>query len=103
MASEYHVHWGTGRITVRAVTADLAGTYDDRDGTITRPCDVDIAELLPKRWRKAFALSSGRFWHDTNGRIDASGRMIGRAPYLELRGYRGKHLATLYYIPTESK
>lgn len=104
MASEYTICVNGARygckFTVRAVSAEIAGLYDERDGTINRPCDVDIVQLMPKRLRKAFDRSSKRFWHDARARIDASGRLVGgNCPYLELTDYRGRYLATLYAIP----
>ena len=100
MASEYTVLIGGengGKITVRAVTADTVGLYDERDETITRPCNVDLAALLPYRMRKAFNRSSGRFWYDKTARITRDGRTTA-TPYLALHYATGAHMATLYAI-----
>jgi len=100
MASEYVILAGEYKLTVRAVDAFITGTYDKRDGTITRPFDADIAALLPYRYRKAFARTNGMFWHDDATHIDASGRMVGgNPPYLALFNYRGAHMVTLCAIP----
>lgn len=100
MASEYTILIGGpngGKLIARAVNADIVGLYDERDGTITRPCGVDIGELLPYRYRKAFKRSSGRFWHDATARITADGKTTV-PPYLTLYYATGAHMATLYAI-----
>lgn len=102
MASEYMILTNStpgAKFIVRAVSAEITGLWDKRDSTLTRPSEVDIAALIPAHLRKAFKRSNGRFWYDDASFVDMTGKLHGSAPYLELRGYRGKYLATLYAIP----
>jgi len=86
-----------GKPCVRSVEPAFAGLYDETSGRILAPDHDAVREALPHYWRKAFD-RGGRFWYDRNARMTPDG-LKGSAPYLTLRGSRGRILATLYAIP----
>ena len=87
-----------GKPSVRATPATVVGLYDEKAREIWAPDRAAIREALPHQWRRAFDRQGGNFWHDRDARMTADG-FKGRAPYLTLRGSRGRTLATLYAIP----
>lgn len=91
------------KFIVRGVRSDLVGIWHCEERDIIRPNDCDIAALIPYKWRKAFARSNGRFWYHDRARIEGGKIVGGDAPHLELRGYRGEYLTTLYAIPSQGK
>lgn len=97
MASEYTILGPDFKFIVRSVNAEITGLYDERDSTLTRPDCTDIAQLIPYKYRKAFARTTGRFWHHDRARVTIEGKTT-HCPYLPLYGYRGRHLVTLYAI-----
>ena len=99
MASEYTIiGHNMHKFTVQAIDAEITGLYDSRDGTITRPCTVDISQLIPWRYRRAFNRTNGRFWYNEAARIGLDGVTTEQLPYLPLYDARGKHMTTLYAI-----
>lgn len=88
-----------GKFTVRAVAADLVGLWDSEQRCAIRPCSVDIEQLIPYRYRRAFKRTTGRFWYDDAARFDGGKVVGGSVPYLTLENSRGKYMATLYALP----
>lgn len=77
------------------------GLFDPASGEIWQPCPAAIRAALSPKLRRAFdrAPSPGQCWHDETARIDASGKCIGRLPYLELNGPNGARIETAYFAP----
>ena len=88
-----------GKITVPAIPAEAVGIYNADLAEFFRPDCEQIGRALPYRLRRSFERTSGRFWFDKAAHIDGGRLTGGYPPYLELRGYRGRYLATLYAIP----
>ena len=104
MASEYTIliNGPSGcKFTVRATSAIVAGLYDMRDKTFTKPDATDIAQLIPYRWRKAFNRAGlNPFWFEDSAHINEQGRVVcGGLPYTKLYNSRGKYMVTLTAIP----
>lgn len=104
MASEYTIliNGESGcKFIVRATSAIVAGLYDKRDSTFTKPDTTDIAEKIPYRWKRAFIRAGlSPFWFEDSAYINQQGRVIcGNLPYATLYNSRGKYMATLTAIP----
>lgn len=85
------------KFVVPSAPAAMVGHWDRESRTLVAPDKAAIRAALPYRLRAAFDRTEGSsFWFGGNS---LGGPVRQTAPYLDLRGYRGKHLATLYAIP----
>lgn len=92
---------GMGKPCVKAIEP-LApvGVFDQLAKRFLQPDKAAVREALPAQWRKAFDRSGGNFWYvkGPNGTEIGETRFT-KAPYLNLRDYRGRPLATIYALP----
>lgn len=91
------------KFVVPSAQAVFAGHWDRESRTLVAPDNDAIRAALPYRLRAAFerargAAKCGGFWFGGNS---LGGPIRQQAGHMELRGYRGKHLATLYAIPVK--